>query len=107
MKRATAAKIACQLKRFGGTTGDYRITRIREGRPLRSFHEWADDKALISADRISRNDSKCLIVLLIDWAETGEFYCVIFPDTRSSPLAEIWSVQQGAGTENLVWDTSR
>lgn len=103
MKRATAARIAVQLKRFGRAAGGYRITRIREGRPLRSFHQWVDNKALVSADRIIRSDGKRLILLLIDWAATGEFYCVVFPDNQSGPLAEIWSVQQGAGAENLVW----
>jgi hypothetical protein len=103
MKRATAARIAVQLKRYDRAADGYRITRIREGRPLRSFHQWVDDKALVSADRIIRSDGKRLILLLIDWAATGEFYCVVFPDNRSGPLAEIWSVQQGAGAENLVW----
>jgi hypothetical protein len=103
MRRATAAKIAVQLKQFGRAALGYRITRIREGRPLRSFHQWVDGKSLVSADRVDRGDGRHLILLLIDWAETGEFYCVVFPENRSGPLAEIWSVRHGAGAENLVW----
>lgn len=104
MKRATAAAIASLVKRFGRLRPQgYRITRIRGGTPLRSFHPWADGKPLVSADRITRDDGRRLILLLIDWAETGEFYCVTFPDDRSGPVAEVWRVQQGAEADNLIW----
>jgi hypothetical protein len=85
MRRATAAKIAVQLKQFGRAALGYRITRIREGRPLRSFHQWVDGKSLVSADRVDRGDGRHLIPLLIDWAETGEF--LIASSFRRTDLA--------------------
>jgi hypothetical protein len=103
MKRATATAIASLLKHFDRPGQGCRVVRFRAGRPLRSFHEWADGKALVSADRVTRTDGRRLILLLIDWKDTGEFYYVIFPDDRSGPLAEIWRVRQGAGADNLLW----
>jgi HNH endonuclease len=103
MKRSTAAGIAGLLRAFGRRGAGYHVTRVGGGRPLRSFHEWADGKALVSADRITRGDGTRLILLLIDWADTGEFYYVIFPADRSGPLAEVWRVRPGAGTDNLLW----
>src|SRR6266852_3171264 len=103
MKRATAAAIAAVLKRFDRPGRGYRATRLGSGRPLRSFHPWADGKALVSADRIMRSDGNRLILLLIDWAPKGEFYYVVFPEDRSGPLAEVWRVRQGAGASNLFW----
>ena len=103
MRRATAVAIANSLRRFAGSRDGYRIVRLRSGRPLLSFHPWADGRALISADRITRSDGQRLILLLIDWTARGEFYYVVFPEDRSKPLAEIWQELARGGVSNLLW----
>jgi 5-methylcytosine-specific restriction endonuclease McrA len=104
MERALAAQIGRLISQYAATRPpEFRIQRLGALRPLTSFHEWADQKPLVSADRIERDDGTVLHVLLIDWHERGDFYCVLYPETRNGPTAEISRVQRTADGASLSW----
>lgn len=82
---------------------DFKVARARAGRPLKDFHKWADGKKLVSCDRIVRDDGEGLFLVLIDWHERGDFYCVLFPLDRSNPHAEVWQMEIDGAVETLQW----
>jgi hypothetical protein len=82
----------------------FNVERIASDRPLQGFHQWADGRPLVSADRVTRSDENALVILLIDWRQNGEYYCVVYPGDRSSPLVEIWRTERVDRTTNLWWD---
>lgn len=105
MNKSLAKTISRLLRQFASNSSpDFRLTRTTTAKPLVGFHKWADGKPLISADRILRDNDDAMRLLLIDWHEDDEFYCVLYPDDRSSPIAELWSIEETAAGDQLVWN---
>jgi hypothetical protein len=70
---------------------------------LSEFHQWADEKPCEGAFLFIDQLGVGIWVLLIDWREDGNFYVVIFPRSRSGPVAEI-HMAEGKGDEiTLSW----
>lgn len=103
MNQYTANRISEYLRNaIRGSTG-YNVQRIRQSRPFEDFHQWANGKALISADLIERGPNDALILLLIDWREENEWYLIACAATNRAPLAEVWQAEALGEIENLVW----
>jgi hypothetical protein len=104
MDRRLATRIGRLLLQYGATgSPEFRIQRIRAGRPLSDFHTFADGRPLVSADRVERDDDTVLHLLLIDWYKRGDFYCVLYPATPSGPMAEISRVERTRDRASLSW----
>lgn len=105
MKRSTADALSGVIKSYSAIPNrEWRIQRIQEGKPLHGFHQWADDRALVSADVVTRHDGVTRIILLIEWSRhRHEYYCVVFPEDKSRPLAEFQTIQRVAAADSLAW----
>lgn len=60
-----------------------------KGEKLSGFHQWADDIPALGAYLLSPPLRDPFWLVLVDWKSNGDFYCVLFPKSRSGPLAEI------------------
>src|SRR5262245_16740930 len=104
MRRTTAGQIADHLQRRAAVNASpFKIRRIRKGKPLVGFHDWADGKPLLAADHIERDDGASLVCLLIDWQQKGEWYLVACSSATHAPQAEIWRETTAADVLSLEW----
>lgn len=104
MKRETAEHIARYFHGIGESgSAHIAVRRVHSGTPLTQFHQWANNRALIAADSLTRDDGISVICLLIDWKDSGNWYLVACDAKTHAPLCEI-SHEVGAGLERqLVW----
>lgn len=74
-----------------------------EAKPLTGFHHWADGQPCEGAFLLKDQAGEGLWVLVIDWRADGDYYVVLFPESRSGPVAEIHQlIEDGAGAV-LQW----
>lgn len=105
MNKILAGHIGKLLSRGGRIAGlEFEIKRYGGSRPLKNFHEWADGKPLIAAYWVRHEKKQVLFILLIRWGFRGDYYCVLFPEDRSRPLAEISQVDRNADLPTLIWN---
>ncbi len=99
MERRLAKNISILLSAAAGDgESRYNLERSHAPGKLSDFHQWADGKPCEGAFLFMDQLSVGIWVLLIDWREDGNFYVVIFPHSRSGPVAEIHRVE-GQGDE--------
>lgn len=73
----------------------FRKTRryeVREPYPaghLQGFHQWADGRECEGAFLVQDGCTMRSWVLLIDWKKTGNYYVVVFPESRRGPVCEL------------------
>ncbi len=70
---------------------------------LSGFHPWADLKPCEGAFLFKNPEGDSLWVLLIDWREQENFYVVLFPESKSKPIAEIHHLTEQDGESVLDW----
>ena len=77
---------------------------IKKGR-LDGFHPWTEGKPAFEAYLISTMSKSNLWLALVEWDKKriGEFYLVVFPESRSVPIAEIHSEANDMNGNSLRW----
>ena len=70
---------------------------------LSGFHQWADARPCEGAFLFRDNAGNGLWSLLIDWKENGNFYLVLYPESKSGPIAEIHRVTEDHDEAILHW----
>lgn len=88
--------------------GAYRIDERPHdiGAPLSGFHHWADGRACLGAFLVKPVEGEALWALVIDWKSVQNYYIVLFPESRSGPIAELHETR-GKGAElTLHWTYS-
>lgn len=101
MHKSDATEIARLLAKCEQVDG-IRIRRIRGSSQVRDFHHWADSRWAVAIDRLERNGT-VLLLLLIDWWDDGEYYAVVFPEDRKGPLIEIHRLGDVGADRVLRW----
>jgi len=103
-----AEKITGLLRTEARRAGGYRIDERAHstGAPLSGFHHWADGRACLGAFLVRPAQGEALWLLVIDWKSVRNYYIVLFPESRSGPIAEVHEVE-GEGAElTLNWTYS-
>lgn len=72
-----------------GGNGEYRLEKQIKQKKLSGFHQWADNRPCEGAFLLKNSVGNGLWVVLIDWRESNNFYIVLFPESKSGPIAEI------------------
>ncbi len=105
MKRERAKTIAKLLKDQPSQSGNliYRLEDSIENEILSDFHHWADSWAHEGAFFFREYSGESLWVLLSEWGGKGDFYMVLFPESRSGPIAEIYKVVEGPVGLSFEW----
>lgn len=88
MKKSTAQRISDYLRTRSANAG-FDFARIQEGRPLDGFHQWADGRPLISADRVEQHGGRTVFFLVIDWYRSDDWYLVLYRHDAQVTHAEI------------------
>lgn len=70
---------------------------------LTGFHQWADARPCEGAYLFTDQVGNGLWVLLLDWRKQDNFYVVLFPKSKSGPVAEIHRLTGKSGEEVLHW----
>ena len=79
----------------------YRLERSYASGNLTDFQQWADGKPCEGAFLFIDHQSVGIWVVLIDWKENGNYYVVIFPESKAGPVAEIHETH-GEGDEIIL-----
>ncbi len=103
MTKSEARELSKLIASYSKDATAWQVDRLSQGKKLKEFHTWADGKALISADRVRHSDGTGLYFLLIDWKKNDEWYCVIYPEDKAGPLAEIWEIEGDGSSKRLTW----
>lgn len=78
--------------------------------PLEGFHQWADGRRCAAAFRARSPQGATLWILLIEWGkhrrQTGNFYVVLFPESRQGPICELHKIVMKDGEQSLQWTYS-
>ena len=105
MTPSDAQKISDLLRTEMLRTSTYRIEERPHdiGAPLSGFHHWAEGRACLGAFLVRTVQGEALWILVIDWKSNQNYYIVLFPESRSGPLAELHETK-GEGAElTLHW----
>jgi 5-methylcytosine-specific restriction endonuclease McrA len=99
------AKGIAKLLSYASITEDgrFKLEKYINRRTLSGFHHWADDRPCEGAFLFKNQSGSGLWVLLIDWREKDDFYVVLFPESKSGPIAEIHSLVESSGDAVLHW----
>lgn len=73
---------------------------------LSGFHQWADGRACLGAFFVKRAARDALWVLIIDWRAEQNYYVVLFPESRSGPIAELHETRGEGEEQTLHWTYS-
>lgn len=104
MQVQTAKKIAgLLLKKDPEERGKYRLEKHIKGKYLSGFHQWANDRPCEGAFLFKNPAKEGLWIVLIDWRESDNFYVVLFPESKSGPIAEIHRVTEADSEPVLHW----
>ncbi|KYG65581.1 hypothetical protein AZI86_00430 [Bdellovibrio bacteriovorus] len=98
MDHKKASEIFQLIKRHKNTP-ELAVEVIQEGRPLKGFHTWADDKPLMGAVKVT-SGNQIFHILFIEWREDGNYYLVAYTGKKIGPLFEIHEVENG----KLIWN---
>lgn len=83
----------------------YKLIELINGDQLHGFHQWGNERSCVGAylfeDR--EDQGNCLWVLLLDWRINGNFYLVLFPESKAGPLVEIHRLTANNGEKVLHW----
>ena len=72
----------------------YEAKIYSDGRKVRGFHEWADNRKVIGIISLhSKAYEEMLYFLILEWGRKDDIYLVIFPSNRSGPLIEIHNLE--------------
>jgi predicted HNH restriction endonuclease len=81
----------------------YRREKYINRKNLSGFHQWADNKPCEGAFLFRNVSGYALWIILIDWRESDNFYVIIFPESKSGPIAEIHKIMDKKGELALQW----
>ena len=76
-----------------------------DGRKVRGFHKWADNKKTIGIIRLnSKAYGEILYFLILDWRQNGNIYLIVFPSNKKGPLIEIHRLESmGSKLPSFRW----
>jgi len=99
-----AKELAERIQTYGDGGGSYTVepSQLKKGQ-LQDFHRWADDRPCKGAFLIRAPSKAPLWVVVIDWKRLNNYYVVLFPETRTGPLAEIHECVKDEGEYTLRW----
>ncbi|WP_423907789.1 hypothetical protein [Candidatus Spongiihabitans sp.] len=90
MNRQHAKRIADLLSSVANQTDSkYKLSDKILSKELSGFHQWADGHPYEGAFLFKDEAEHGLWILLIDWHENENFYVVLFPESKTGPVAEI------------------
>ncbi len=84
----------------------YKLGQAFRSGELTGFHQWADGKHCEGAYLFIDPQNVGFWITLIDWKENGNFYVVIFPESKSGPIAEIHETHETDNELSLSWKYS-
>lgn len=104
MYAKTAKSLAKLILAYPPEGGAYKIRpeKLHDGQ-LVDFHQWADNRPCEGAVLVERPDKASLWIVIVDWKKTSNYYLVLFPESRSGPLAEIHDCRDDDGELTLHW----
>lgn len=82
---------------------NYRLTKHISQKKLSGFHQWADDLPCEGAFLLKDKSGTGYWILFIDWHGDNNFYLVIFPESKSGPIAEIHRLTVNNNQAVLHW----
>lgn len=104
MDRSEAKKISRLLASAAESLGaTYSLKKNLKGKSLDGFHQWVDGRPCEGAYFFADHEGDGLWILFIDWRIQGSFYLILFPESRSTPLAEIHRLTIENGEKLLHW----
>ena len=82
----------------------YTLKEHNNQKTLTGFHQWANARPCEGAYLFMDQVGNGLWVLFLDWRKNNNFYVVLFPESKSGPVAEIHRlVVVKSGEEVLHW----
>ncbi|MGE8450408.1 MAG: HNH endonuclease [Pseudomonadales bacterium] len=104
MQVQTAKKIVGLLLKTGHEEiGKYHLEKHIKQKNLSGFHQWANDRPCEGAFLFKNSAGKGIWIILIDWRNSDNFYVVLFPESKSGPIAEIHQVVKSHSESFLQW----
>jgi len=108
MNKSTALGIANLLSSVNTLqTSDYVLKDSIVVESLKSFHSWADDKPCLGAFLFDNKNGEAYWLLLIDWRRKDNFYVVLYPESKTGPIAEIHKYSESERTLNWQYSPSK
>lgn len=105
MQITAARTLYRRLKEFADSHADKAPSRWKptDG-VLSGFHHWAASRPALGAFLfVAGPNQRRLWVAVIDWRQSDEWYVVLFPESRSGPLAELHRVASTPDGPALHW----
>lgn len=104
MDKKDAKKISRLLASITDAVGSkFTLKEHINPKNLTGFHHWADARPCEGAYLFMDQIGNGLWVLLLDWREKNNFYIVLFPESKSGPVAQIHRLTVKGGEEVLHW----
>ncbi|MGV3467403.1 MAG: hypothetical protein ACO1OT_19210 [Heyndrickxia sp.] len=73
------------------------------GNTIHGFHQWTNGKRIIAGYHISKPEESGYYLLFIDWHRNDRYYLVIYPQNKSTTLAELQNISELDGNEVITW----
>ncbi|KQL50701.1 hypothetical protein AN964_24035 [Heyndrickxia shackletonii] len=71
---------------------------------INGFHQWTNGKPIIAGYHFSKPEESGYYLLFIDWHRNNRYYLVIYPQNKSTTLAEMQNIiEQDDGKEVITW----
>lgn len=67
------------------------------------FHQWTNGKSIIAGYHIAKPEEAGYYLLFIDWHRNDRYYLVIYPQNKSTTLAELQNISELEGKEVITW----
>jgi len=103
LDRKYAKEIARQLSTV--TDSDekkYMLAEQINTKRLSGFHQWADGHSYEGAFLFKEQTGNGIWILLIDWRDQNNFYLVLFPESKTGPIAEIHKLIENTPDEAIL-----
>ncbi|MBS4174944.1 hypothetical protein [Bacillus sp. FJAT-49736] len=104
MEKKIAIDICKQIDHYLKKPTSYEIKKMEvEDGIIHGFHQWTNGKHIIAGYHIYKPDEPGYFLLFIDWHRNDRYYLVIYPQNKSTTLAELQNISILKSKTVITW----
>lgn len=103
MQKSTANQLATAVRDFLPNSAQFELLESNTSLILENFSGFANGCSCFGAFLIAQRHNPPLWLLIIDWKRDGNYYLVLYPKDRGSPIAELHNQGSGQRSVDLTW----
>jgi len=106
MEKKVAIYICSQIEDcMKNNQTSYDISKLAiVGSTIHGFHQWTNGKTIIAGYHISKPEELGYYLFFIDWHRNNRYYLVIYPQNKSTTLAELQNISELNRKAVITWN---